>query len=50
MLNPIVLHGSDARLSELAIAAVKEWRWRPGMVNGEPVDVFFAVNVKFHTH
>lgn len=49
LTNPTVLQSSDPRLNELALAAVQEWRWRPGTMNGTPVDVSFVVDVKFHT-
>jgi len=47
-------HVTDARivrsiplLDEAALAAVREWRFEPTMVNGEPVPVRMTVTVNF---
>jgi protein TonB len=32
---------------EAAIAAVEQWRYRPALQNGAPVDVFFTIVVNF---
>ena len=32
---------------EAAIDAVKQWRFRPALQNGQPVDVYFTVVVEF---
>jgi len=34
-------------LTEAAITAVKQWRYDPAMLNGEPVDVYVVVTVAF---
>ena len=34
-------------LSEKAVEAVKEWRFRPGTMNGEPVAVIFNLTINF---
>ncbi|MBI3894766.1 MAG: energy transducer TonB [Acidobacteria bacterium] len=34
-------------LSEKAIEAVKQWRFRPGMKSGQPVDVAAIIEVTF---
>jgi protein TonB len=34
-------------LQQAAIDAVKQWRYRPYLLNGEPVEVETAVNVDF---
>jgi protein TonB len=36
-----------AMLQQAALDAVKEWRYRPYMLNGEPVEVETTVNVEF---
>lgn len=49
-------HVTDARvlkplpygLDEAAIAAVKQWEYRPATLHGEPVTVLFNVVVQFH--
>ncbi len=38
---------ADLGFAEAAIAAVKQWRYRPAMQNGRPVDVYFTVVVNF---
>ena len=35
-------------LDEKAIEAVTQWRFRPGMRNGEPVDVKLKIEVNFN--
>jgi protein TonB len=42
-----VLKGLPLGLSEQATEAVKKWRFRPGTLNGEPVDVIFSLTVNF---
>lgn len=34
-------------LSEAAVDAVKQWKFRPGTLNGQPVDVVFNLTVNF---
>jgi TonB family protein len=34
-------------LSEAAVEAVKQWRFRPATVRGNPIDVFFNLTVNF---
>ena len=35
---------------ETAVEAVRQWRYRPAMLDGRPVDVFFTVFVDFDLH
>jgi protein TonB len=42
-----VLHGHPL-LNEAAIEAVKQWRYKPGLQNGKPVDVYFTIVVEFY--
>lgn len=42
-----VLKGLPMGLSEAAEDAVRKWRFRPGTMNGEPVDVIFDLTVNF---
>jgi TonB family protein len=42
-----VLKGLPGGLSESAVDAVKQWKFRPGTLNGEPVDVLFNITVNF---
>jgi protein TonB len=34
-------------LDEEAVKAVKQWEFRPAMLNGRPVDVYFVLTVHF---
>jgi protein TonB len=42
-----VLKGLPMGLSEQAVEAVKKWRFHPGTLNGEPVEVIFTLTVNF---
>jgi protein TonB len=42
-----VLKGLPLGLSEQAVDAVKKWRFKPGTLNGEPVEVIFSLTVNF---
>jgi len=42
-----VLKGLDLGLTEQAVEAVKQWKFKPGTLNGEPVDVIFNLTVNF---
>jgi len=42
-----VLKGLDFGLTEQAVEAVKQWKFRPGTLNGQPVDVLFNLTVNF---
>ncbi len=39
--------GPKFGFDEAAIAAVRQWRYKPGLQNGKPVDVYFTVVVDF---
>jgi TonB family protein len=40
--------GAKLGFDEAAIQAVKEWRYKPGLQNGKPVDVYFTIIVDFY--
>jgi len=42
-----VLKGLPMGLSEAAEDAVRRWKFKPGTLNGEPVDVIFNLTVNF---
>ena len=42
-----VLKGLPMGLSAEAEAAVRQWKFRPGTLNGQPVDVIFSLTVNF---
>ena len=45
--NLAVVHSGDPRLDLAAIDAVKQWRYQPTLLNGEPVAVETTVTVDF---
>jgi protein TonB len=46
-IQNLVLISGHPMLVPAAIAAVKQWRYRPYLLNGEPVEVETTVNVNF---
>ena len=46
--QPFVGHVLGFGLDENAIQALKQWRFRPGMRNGVPVDVSLNIEVNFN--
>jgi len=42
-----VIKGLPLGLSESAVEAVKQWKFKPGTLNGEPVEVIFNLTVNF---
>jgi protein TonB len=47
LTNLKVLQG-DPILVKAAVDAVKKWRYRPYILNGEPVDVDTTIKIQFH--
>ena len=47
LTNLKVVQG-DPILVKAAIDAVKKWRYRPYILNGEPVDVDTTIKIQFH--
>lgn len=45
--NVLVTRSLDPGLNRNAIAAVQEWRFEPGLKNGEPVTVRATVEINF---
>lgn len=43
----ILKHAVDPAFDESAMAAVKQWRYRPAMKDGKPVEVVFQVVIDF---
>ena len=42
-----VLKGLPFGLDQAAVEAVKKWKFKPGTLNGQPVDVIFNLTVNF---
>ena len=43
-----VLRSLNPLLDQAAIEAARQWRFRPGKVNGRPVDAYFVLTVRFN--
>jgi protein TonB len=41
-----VLSG-DAQLTNAAVAAVKQWKYKPYLLNGEPVEIQTQITINF---
>jgi len=35
-------------LDQQALAAIREWKFRPGTLNGQPISVYFNLTINFH--
>jgi TonB family protein len=48
VLSPqVVSTGADARLAKLALNAVRQWRYEPCLLNGQPVETATTVTIDF---
>ena len=48
--NIRVVRSTDPRLEDLAMDALRQWRFQPGKLEGTPVDVEFQVTIAFSTN
>lgn len=46
-LRPVSVSAAGCGFEKVAMKAVRKWRYRPAMKNGEPVEVDFAIVVEF---
>ena len=47
-LNPEVINTTvDPRLAQAALDAVRQWRYQPTLLNGQPVEVATTIDVTF---
>jgi protein TonB len=46
-IENLALVAGHPMLVPAAIAAVKQWRYRPYLLNGEPIEVETTITVKF---
>lgn len=50
IVEPVLVRGlADEELNRRALAAIREWRFEPGSVGGQPVDVLALFTVTFRT-
>ena len=42
-----MLKGLPMGLSEAAVSAVKQWKFKPATLRGKPVDVYFNLTINF---
>jgi len=47
VLTPTVISAPDPQLAEAAMKAVREWRYQPSLLNGEPVETVTTITVNF---
>jgi TonB family protein len=47
-LSVRVLDSPDSALSEAALAAVRQWRYQPTLLNGQPIEVVTNISINFH--
>ena len=48
VLSPQVVNTNiDPRLTQLALEAVKQWRYQPTLLNGQPVETATTVTIDF---
>jgi TonB family protein len=43
-----VLESPDPELSDAALAAVRQWRYQPTLLNGQPIEVVTTIAINFH--
>ena len=47
VLSPGVFQNPDMELTKAALKAVREWRYQPALLNGEPVETITTITVNF---
>ncbi|HLM98487.1 MAG TPA: M56 family metallopeptidase [Bryobacteraceae bacterium] len=47
VLSPTAISTPDPQLAEAAMKAVREWRYQPSLLNGEPVETVTTITVNF---
>ena len=47
VLSPTAISTPDPQLAEAAIKAVRQWRYQPSLLNGEPVETVTTITVNF---
>jgi len=47
-VTELTLMSGDPMLAESATRAVQQWKYKPFLVNGKPVEVETQVTIKYH--
>jgi len=47
VLSPTAISAPDPQLAEAAVKAVRQWRYEPSLLNGEPVETVTTITVNF---
>jgi TonB family protein len=47
VLNPRVRNTVDSRLAQIALDAVRQWRYEPALLNGHPVETVTTITLEF---
>jgi TonB family protein len=47
-LSVRVLDSPDPELSDAALTAVRQWRYQPTLLNGQPIEVVTTITISFH--
>ena len=45
--SPVPFAGSDPELAEAAMQAVKQWKYQPTLLNGQPVETVTTISIQF---
>jgi protein TonB len=47
VVNPKVVSKVDPDLAAAALDAVRQWRYKPALLNGQPMDIITVITVNF---
>ena len=47
-VSTVRLLRGDTRFEEVSLAAVRQWRFAPGLMDGKPVKVIYSLTIHFH--
>ncbi len=47
VLSPAAISAPDPQLADAAMRAVREWRYQPSLLNGEPIETVTTITVNF---
>lgn len=46
--NARILKGPDPKIAAAALAAIRQWKFKPATLNGKPVAVYYTLTVNIH--